>query len=124
MLHLFPDDLSSHGPTKPKTVHLYVASPDPSETLSSWQPNPPVHCCSSPTLGYVGIYMVYFYSQLLYLWQCLFTIQQPTWVYLCAANWSSQSHRTFDRNKGINIPWLQVIFHIIKSLIIIQFSFG
>lgn len=46
MLHLFPDDLSYRGPTKPKIIHLYVASPDPSDTLSSLQPDPPVCCCN------------------------------------------------------------------------------
>lgn len=70
MLHLFPDGLSHHGPTKPKIIHLYVASPDPSETLSYLQPNPPVHCCSASSV-----------AQLLGMWAstwCTFTASFST----------------------------------------------
>lgn len=57
---------------------------------------------SSLTLGYVAVCMGYFYRQLLYLWQCLATIQQPTCKGLpLHCQLSRQSHRTFDRNKAL-----------------------
>lgn len=62
-------------PAERVIIHIYIANPNPSEPLKSWQLLVILMYFSILTLGYMRIYMMYLHNQKYFT-----TIWQPRWA--------------------------------------------